>query len=277
MSDQPLVSIIVPTRNNADTIAACLQSIVDQTHPAIELIVIDRDSGDDTKAIAERFTPQVTNHGPERSAQRNLGAAKATGDYLFFVDSDMILDPAVVADCLAQMASKPVLAAVNIPETSFGRGFWAQCKALERSYYNGVTWVECPRFVTRAVFEQAGGYNEQVSGGEDWELTRRLMPLGPFGRVQSGISHDEGRVQLRDLVRKRVRLYGEGWAMKGGPNHYADGPRLLALYLSRPQVIAAHPLTWTGMMYMRSLEMSARAYGYYRARSKSKSKSLNWR
>lgn len=268
MTTKPLVSVIVPTRNNAGTIAACLSSIVDQTHTPIELIVVDRDSADDTRAIAGRFTSQVFNHGPERSAQRNLGAAHALGQYLMFVDSDMILAPTVVAECLAQISAPAAPVAVNIPETSFGRGFWARCKALERSYYNGVTWVECPRFMAKTAFEQSGGYNERVAGGEDWELTRRLAPLGSFGRVEAYIRHDEGRVQLRDLIRKRLRLYGEGWAVKGGPNHYADGPRLLALYCSRPLVIAAHPLTWLGMMYMRTIEMAARTIGYYRSRSK---------
>jgi glycosyltransferase involved in cell wall biosynthesis len=268
-SSHPLVSVIVPCRNNADTLAECLASIEAQTYPLVETIVVDRDSTDTTKDIALGFTSSVFNTGPERSAQRNLGAREATGHYLLFIDSDMLLAPTVVSDCLAQFADYPELVAVTIPESSFGQGFWAKCKALERSYYNGVTWIECPRFIPKTVFDQSGGYNEIIAGGEDWELTRRLEPLGPFGRVATLIRHDEGRVTLRDLTRKRLRLFGEGWAQKGQANHYADGPRLLALYFSKPATTLRHPLTWTGMMFMRAVELSARTVGFYRARSKS--------
>lgn len=274
MPTKPLVSVIVTTRNNAGTIGTCLESIKTQTYQPTELIVVDRDSSDATKNISRRYTAKVFNHGPERSAQRNFAATQATGQYLLIIDSDMELAPSIVAECVALITKNPKLAAINIPETSFGSGFWAKCKALERTYYNGVDWIECPRFMSKATFHQSGGYNEHVAGGEDWELTQRLSKFGPIGRVQASIRHDEGRVSLRDLIKKRLRLYGEGWAVKGGPNHYADGPRLLALYFSRPLVIAAHPLTWLGMMYMRTLEMCARAVGYHCSRSKSKPKSL---
>jgi glycosyltransferase involved in cell wall biosynthesis len=273
MADHPLVSIIVPTRNNAGTLESCLRSIRTQTYPVIEIIVVDRDSTDGTIAIAGRYTNKIFNHGPERSAQRNFAASKATGQYLLFIDSDMQLAPTVVAECLAQFNRHPGTAAVTIPETSFGQGFWAKCKALERSYYHGIDWIECPRFMPATVFQQSGGYNETVAGGEDWELTTRLAAIGPIARITAPIRHDEGRVHLRTLVRKRVRLFGEGWAQRGARNHYADGPRLLALYFSRPLTTLRHPLTWLGMMFMRTLEMSARVVGL--ARSKSKSLNAN--
>src|SRR5438045_1346930 len=108
MATNPLVSIIVPARNSADTLEACLQSIREQSYQPIELTIVDRDSADATKSIAKKFTNLVYNHGPERSAQRNFGATKARGQYVMFIDSDMTLDPAVVADCLVQFQSKPI-------------------------------------------------------------------------------------------------------------------------------------------------------------------------
>lgn len=269
MIDKTLVSVIVPTRNNADTLEACLRSIYSQSYTTVELIVVDRDSTDATPSIASRFTRQVYNCGPERSAQRNFGAAYAEGMYICFIDSDMILEPDVISNCLAQCENNPRLTAVTIPETSFGQGFWAKCKSLERSYY-GVDWIECPRFMPISVFQNSGGYNEKVAGGEDGDLTQRLSDYGPFGRIPSLIHHDEGRVKFRELVKKRSRLFGEGWVQNGRRNHYTDGPRLLALYCSRPRTILLHPLTWVGMIFMRTIELSARAFGYIRAKHSQK-------
>ena len=62
-----LISVIIPTRNSSRTIEKCLQSIKDQSYENIELIVVDNNSTDNTKDIANRFTDKVFNFGPERS------------------------------------------------------------------------------------------------------------------------------------------------------------------------------------------------------------------
>jgi glycosyltransferase involved in cell wall biosynthesis len=59
---QPLVSVIVPTKNSAEFLRACLHSIIHQTYPRIELIVVDNNSTDATKDIAANFTGHVFNH-----------------------------------------------------------------------------------------------------------------------------------------------------------------------------------------------------------------------
>ncbi|QQR52503.1 glycosyltransferase [bacterium] len=77
MPSNSFVSVIIPTRNSAATLDACLKSVAGQTYTPIEIIVVDRDSTDTTKAIAKRFTKHVYNHGPERSAQVNYGVTKS--------------------------------------------------------------------------------------------------------------------------------------------------------------------------------------------------------
>ena len=132
---QPLISVIVTTRNNHDTLDACLQSIVAQSYSPIELVVVDNNSTDDTKDIARRYTPHVYNKGPERSVQRNYAVEKASGDYVVIIDSDMELTRDVIRSCVSFVRQNPETGGVIIPEESFGQGFWAQCKKLERSYY----------------------------------------------------------------------------------------------------------------------------------------------
>src|SRR5687767_12224398 len=146
----PLVSIIVTTYNNHATLDACLASILAQDYPRKELIVVDNYSTDDTKEIAQKYTGMVFDKGPERSAQRNYAVEQARGTYVVIVDSDMELSPHVVSACVEAAKEQPALGGIIIPEESFGQGFWAQCKRLERSFYVGVDWIEAARFFDKA-------------------------------------------------------------------------------------------------------------------------------
>ena len=87
------ISAIVPTRNSERTIASCLESLRRQQGCDVEVIVIDNNSSDATAQIATDLADIVINAGPERSAQRNRGAEAATGEIVFFIDSDMVLEP----------------------------------------------------------------------------------------------------------------------------------------------------------------------------------------
>src|SRR5689334_15994468 len=98
----PLVSVIVPSYFSAATLDQCLESVAKQTYKHIELIVVDNHSTDGTLAIAKRYTDKVFTKGPERSAQVNYGVSKAKGEYIYKIDSDFVLEPTVVEECVAK-------------------------------------------------------------------------------------------------------------------------------------------------------------------------------
>lgn len=205
------VSCIVPTRNSADTLAACLQSLRAQTHPDVETIVVDNRSSDATPQIGRELADVFLEAGPERSAQRNAGARAATGDHLFFIDSDMSLEPEVVAQAVAQVEGGAN--GVVVPEISFGDGFWSRVKALERSCYLGDETIEASRYLPRSVFDAIGGYDEDiVAGPEDWDLHERIRALGgPMGRTEAFIHHDEGHLRLTETMATKF-YYGRATA-----------------------------------------------------------------
>src|SRR6266550_90978 len=174
---KPVVSVIVTTRNSARTLAVCLKSIRGQTYSAIELIVIDNQSHDGSAQIAKELAEVVEDWGPERSAQRNRGAKLSQGDYLLFVDSDMVLAPSIVEECV-EVAQKTGYGAVVVPEISTGQGFLAACRALERSCYEGDDTIESARFFSRAAYEDSGGFDESLTGPEDRDLTVRMAKVG---------------------------------------------------------------------------------------------------
>jgi len=85
----PLVSVVIPTRNSAGTIADCVKSVRSQSHRPVEIIVVDNYSTDSTVEIAKRNGALVMLRAGGRSAQKNWGAKFAKGEYLYFVDSDV--------------------------------------------------------------------------------------------------------------------------------------------------------------------------------------------
>ena len=91
----PKISVVIPVRNGGETLRACLDSVLCQTFPPLEVIVIDDGSIDSTRAILDEyadclkvFEGNASGAGPAR----NLGVSHARGDYIAFLDADDIWD-----------------------------------------------------------------------------------------------------------------------------------------------------------------------------------------
>lgn len=268
---KPLVSVVVATRNSAATLEKCLESTVAQTYQPIELIVVDNHSTDGTRRIAKRFTKRVINRGPERSAQRNAGAAEARGRYLLIIDSDMELSKGVVSACVKALQKDAAVQAAIIPEESFGQGFWSQCKRLERSYYRGVDWIEAPRFFRTNAFRAVSGYSKELIAGEDYDLSHRLSTRfgqASVARVQNLIYHNEGRLTLHGTCRKKYYYAQSLQLYKADPKNlpsYRKQSSLLrryAMFFNQPGKLFQRPLTGLGMLFMKTSEFVVAGVGY---------------
>jgi glycosyltransferase involved in cell wall biosynthesis len=254
----PLVSIIIPTKNSAQTLDACLQSIKNQSYSNTEIIVVDNQSQDKTKHIALNYTNKVYDHGPERCAQRNCGAAKAVGDYYLFIDSDMEVGSDVVSACVKTTTKDEHLIAMIIPEESFGQGFWSQCKRLEKSFYVGVDWIEAARFFNKHHFHAVGGYDENLVSAEDWDLSQRIGSTGKIGRVGEYIRHNEGNIDLLKTCRKKFYYARNvGKYLRKNPSNAAKQINVLsryALYFGSPTTVFRHPILGIGLLWMKTCE-----------------------
>jgi glycosyltransferase involved in cell wall biosynthesis len=271
--NSPLVSLIVTTRNNAGTLRACLSSLTRQTYPHTEIIVVDNASTDQTRAIAKSYTKKVFERGPERSAQRNFGVSRAAGDYVFIIDSDMQLTPKVVEACV-QTAQAPDAKAIIIPEESIGEGFWAKCKRLERSYYVGNDAIEAARFFDKQLYQAIGGYNEAMTGGEDWDITKRARAVDELGRIDEYILHDEGRLHFTRTMRKMYYYASHASAyLNANPDTaiLTDQSGPLArykLFFSKPVKLFRNPVVGTGMLLLKTSEYVSGGAGLLMSRMK---------
>jgi glycosyltransferase involved in cell wall biosynthesis len=260
------VSFVVPTRDSARTLDACLGSLRAQTHPDVEVIVVDNHSTDPTATIAGRYADVFAEHGPERCAQRNHGTALSSGEVVVFIDSDMVLEPHVAAAIAGRFTTAPRLGALVIPERSFGTGFLAGCRAMEKDLYLGNDRVEAPRAFRRTVIDTLGGWNEELVAAEDWDLADRTVEAGVgVGRVDALIWHDEGRIRLRATFTKK-RYYGQ-WIEQYLRTRPAGGRRLARTALLRqPGRLLRHPLLTGGLIVLKATEATGLLLGARDAR-----------
>ena len=249
------ISFVVPTKNSDRTLEACLVSLRQQVGVEVEISVVDNSSTDGTPEIARRLADVVETFGPERSAQRNRGTALSTGDVVVFVDSDMTFERAIAADLVDVLMQRSDVGAVIIPERSFGEGFFAQCRVLEKSLYVGDDTVEAPRAFRREVIESLGGWDERLTAAEDWDLSDRTRAAGVVvARIQSYIWHDEGQIRLSQTFAKK-RYYGR-WIAEYLRTHQGAGQRKLArtALFSQPGLLARHPMRSGGMFLLKGVE-----------------------
>ena len=114
----PLASVIVPTLNGAAVIGRCLEQLLAQTHPRVEVIVVDDGSADATSAVVEpiaRNAACTLVHQPTTrgiAAARNRGLQQARGEVIAFIDADGYADPNRLAEAIRTLAADTSLGAV---------------------------------------------------------------------------------------------------------------------------------------------------------------------
>jgi glycosyltransferase involved in cell wall biosynthesis len=186
----------------------CLRSISTQNIDAIEVIIVDNMSTDNTRTLAKQHSAKVITVGPQvgnffaAPIQRRMGADEATGEHLYFVDSDMILLPGLLEECLSASAKYEALV---VPEQSVGSGTWARAKIAEREWNVGDSSLEAPRFVSKSIYEKVGGWPQEAGSFDDWVFRDRLVARGVvIGRTQNFVLHNEGALRLTRLLRRKL-------------------------------------------------------------------------
>lgn len=177
----PWISVIVPARNAAATLGACLTSIQDASANAgpIELVVADNGSTDPTAAVAAAAGATVISlPGLRVSAVRNRAARHARAPLLAFIDADHVLGREWFVTA-RRLLTEPRIAAAGAEYRSPHDGTWVQ-QAYDRlrrheTGTRDVTWLPSGNLVIRSnVFQKIGGFDETLETCEDVDLCRRL-------------------------------------------------------------------------------------------------------
>jgi rSAM/selenodomain-associated transferase 2 len=172
------LSIIMPVLDEAVGIAAALQTLASLRRRGVEIVVVDGGSRDDTVALARPLADRVMSAPRGRAEQMNAGAAAAIGGVLLFLHADTHLpDDAdrLVLEGLAQGGRVWGRFDVRIQ----GGGAFAVISAFmnARSRWTGIATGDQAMFMTRAAFDQAGGF-PPIALMEDVAMSARLKRLG---------------------------------------------------------------------------------------------------
>lgn len=267
MGNFPKVSVIITTKNSAATLLTLLKSVKSQSYKYHEIVVVDNNSTDDTLKIARKYTELVFTKGPERSAQRNFGASKAKGKYLLFLDSDMELTKDVLKDCV-NVISENKSKIVTLPEKTVGKGFLSKVRAFEREMYMGDDKIEVARLFDRDLFFEYKGYDEDLTGPEDYDLPYRMSKKHKIDRSHEYILHHEDNVTLSRLLSKKYYYAKVGaiYAQKHPELIKSQGNLLFRkAYLRNWRRFVNKPLIGLTFILVRVLEAASAVLGYISA------------
>lgn len=178
----PLISVIIPVRNEQGSIHSCLSSLELQTYANLEIVVVDDGSTDKTIEIIANF-PKVKLYKQKHlgaGVARNLGAGKAKGEILVFVDADMQFDREFITDL-----TKPILAKQAIGTWSGNEqvgnwhNLWARCwnynqgRRLPTMIGNLKKQKPVFRAIAKKAFLAVGGF-DATGYTDDWSLVQKI-------------------------------------------------------------------------------------------------------
>jgi glycosyltransferase involved in cell wall biosynthesis len=194
MTKWPTVSVVIPAYNEATYIDRLLEALAAQNFKDFEVIVSDAQSKDGTKEVVGSFKDRLDvsfiespPRGPARG--RNVGAKKAKGEWLLFLDADDDIDDVnFIHELLSQTTRKDW----NTSSTKItARGKDAKRYAKLFKYQKLLLHTKRPVasgyciFTKTSVFRETGGFNENIHFGEDYEYVSRTGKKGKFGFVET--------------------------------------------------------------------------------------------
>ncbi len=211
MSAPGRISIVVPSYNQAHFLDATLASLFSQDDPDLEVLLLDGGSNDGSLAVIERWSPRlafwVSEKDRGQSHAINKGFARASGDWLGWLNSDDLLLPGALATLRERIAAQP--------QTRWWTGSGHFIDAGNRFLYAygspaelrepaqlsdwRAHWIAQPStFFRRELYDAAGGsVREDLHYAMDLDLWLRLVKLAPVGTIARELSayryHDGGK------------------------------------------------------------------------------------
>jgi glycosyltransferase involved in cell wall biosynthesis len=211
----PTVSCAIPARNAERYLAEAIDSVLGQTHPVHEIVVVDDGSTDATAAVAAGYGPPVAliRQAPTSiAAARNAGLRAARGEFIAFLDADDLWYPAKLERQLGRFRARPE---TDMSLTRF-QNFWAPELRDEAERYVGHPlagpmsgYLPSALLARRSLFERVGGFDERILEGADscWFVHA----------LERGAVLDE-----LDEVLVRRRLHAANDSRRTGPARFAQ-------------------------------------------------------
>jgi glycosyltransferase involved in cell wall biosynthesis len=186
----PKVSVIIPVYNEEKVIKDCLESLVKQTYKNLEIIVVDDGSKDKSKVKIQKAKSQfkiknlklLEQKHKGAGAARNLGAKRAKGDILVFIDADMTFDKNFIKKLVAPIEEGRAIGTFSKEEYLANKdNVWAKGWNINRGLpmfkMHPEDYPETQkvfRAISKSAFKKVGGFDEKAGYTDDWTLSEKL-------------------------------------------------------------------------------------------------------
>jgi O-antigen biosynthesis protein len=218
--DPPLVTVIMPVRDRASTVGLAIRSVLDQTYPALELVVVDDGSLDGTAKVVGSFDDprielvSVEPHGV--AGARNVGLARARGSYIAYLDSDNQWSRSFLQVLVRHLEAGDADAAYSAIEVLGDETIAYRGAPIEVAPLMEANYVDINAFVhRRRVIDHVGTWDETLPRANDWDFVLRIVAAGavdyvPFIGVHYDHDTDRGdRISVREPFGHKYRVYAK--------------------------------------------------------------------
>lgn len=180
------VTVVIPVLDEERWLPRLLDSIAAQTVGVAEVIVVDAGSRDGTVALARARGATVLEGGGLPGFSRNLGAARASGEWLLFLDADVRLPPTAI-EVMLSLAERRGLDAASTAFAPDGNRWLVEVQhRLSSGYFRLSSRLGWPHsigaflFVRRILHERIDGFDPEVTVAEDQDYVVRLSRIGRY-------------------------------------------------------------------------------------------------
>jgi glycosyltransferase involved in cell wall biosynthesis len=245
----PSISVIIPTYNSATLVPQAIDSVLAQTVPVREILVLDDGSTDDTRQRVAGYPASVRylwHHNQGVSATRNRGVREASGELIAFLDADDVWHPRKLELQLHVLADNPQLALLGTntfewpapvyPDTTVPSP-QALCPVEWQSLTVKNYFTTSSIIVRREVLERVGPFDTALQGPEDYDLWLRIahiapvanlrLPLAGYRIATAGSLSKQARTMqdgMRRILRKldQRKLWHGDWLLRQKAYSYCD-------------------------------------------------------
>ncbi len=217
----PLVSVVVPTFNRAAQIGAAVDSVLAQTYPHWELIVVDDGSQDETPLMLSAYGERIRTIRQENrgvSAARNRGILAAAGEFIALLDSDDYWLPDKLAAQVAYFRQHPALMLCQTEEIWVRNGRRVNPKTRHRKFAGMIFEKTLPLclispsavMLRRSLLDEVGLFDETLPACEDYDLWLRITWKYPVGLIETPLivkrgGHADQLSAMPEMDKYRIR------------------------------------------------------------------------
>jgi GT2 family glycosyltransferase len=251
----PTFSVVVTAYESASTVAAAIDSALAQTRSPHEVVVVDDGSTDDTPGVLDRYGDRISRIRQENrgvAAATNAGVAAATGEFVAILNADDVFEPGrlEVLDELARERPELDILMTDLAFEVDGHVTGRFCEQTPFAFeLQELAILErcsvAEPAIRRAALLAAGGFDESLRIGEDWECWIRLITAGarvglvPEPLVRYRLREDSLTADRAVALRSRVTVLERALELPLSPEQRRLAESLLPRRRRRADVAAA--------------------------------------